>query len=79
VKVGNVLPCICTKDVDFNADGYNGMPILRVFGGGDRYFDAKCPKCGRGGLFQFKSAYLALRDWNEMQTELREQEDWGLW
>lgn len=71
MKIGEILPCVCTPDADFIADGYAGMPILRTYGGSDTYFDCKCPKCGRGGLWQFKSAYLALKDWNEMQGNLR--------
>lgn len=71
MKVGEILPCVCTPEADLIADGYAGMPILRTYGGSDTYFDCKCPKCGRGGLWQFKSAYLALKDWNEMQENLR--------
>lgn len=36
-----------------------------------QYYEAFCPKCGRGGMFQFKSSYLALKHWNEMQISLR--------
>ena len=50
---------------------YYGMPQLKVCGGKPHtYFEVYCPNCGRGGLLQFKSAYLALKDWNEMQEEL---------
>ena len=35
------------------------------------YFEAYCPNCGRGGLIQYKSAYLALKAWNAMQYGLR--------
>lgn len=73
MKVGKIIPCVCTQEPDFTANGYAGMPILRTYGGADTYFDAKCPQCGRGGLFQFKSAYLALRYWNKMQGDLRKQ------
>lgn len=71
MKVGKIIPCVCTPEPDLTANGYAGMPILRTYGGDDTYFDVKCQKCGRGGLFQFKSAYLALKHWNEMQEELR--------
>ena len=72
MKLGNVIPCVCAGEKpDLIADGYAGMPVLRVYGGTDRWYDAKCPVCGRGGLIQHKSAYLALRDWNKMQKELR--------
>lgn len=29
-----------------------------------------CPNCGRGGLYEEKSAYLALKKWNELQKGL---------
>ena len=73
MKVGEVVPCIYSPNWEDEhiADGYYGMPQLRVYGGGDSFFDCRCPKCGRGGLFQYKSAYLALRAWNETQKDLR--------
>lgn len=73
MKVRKVIPCICSPnwENEQTANGYYGMPQLRVYGGSDRYFDAYCPKCGRGGLLQYKSAYLALKEWNEMQQSLR--------
>ena len=71
MKVGKIIPCACTPEPDLIANGYAGMPILRTYGGADAYFDVKCPKCGSGGFRQFKSAYLALKDWNEMQKELQ--------
>ena len=46
------------------------MPQLKVTQGMD-YFEIYCPNCGRGGMLQFKSAYLAVKDWNEMQESLR--------
>jgi hypothetical protein len=52
------------------------MPILipcnSSRGTHKQWWEAKCPKCGRGGFFQYKSAYLALKAWNEMQQELYE-------
>lgn len=73
MKVMKVIPCICSPDWknEHIANGYYGMPQLRVYGGTDRFFDFYCPKCGRGSLFQYKSAYLALKAWNEMQQSLR--------
>lgn len=77
MKVGEVMPCICSPNWEDEhiADGYYGMPQLRVYGGGDRFFDCRCPKCGRGGLLQYKSAFLALRAWNEMQEGIRHNLD----
>lgn len=73
MKVVRVIPCICSPNWEEKhiESGYYGMPQLRVYGGSDRYFEAYCPKCGRGGLSQHKSAYLALKGWNEMQEQLR--------
>lgn len=67
-----ILPCICTPDYDGAKSIYKGMPQLKV-SGGKRYtfFTPFCPKCGRGGLIEYKSAYLALKAWNEMQEMLR--------
>jgi hypothetical protein len=76
MRAGKILPCICSpnwEEEHFN-NGFYGMPVLRTWNGEDRFFDCICPKCGRGGLEQFKSPYLALRDWNLMQKELREPE-----
>lgn len=72
MKVVRVIPCICSPNWEEKhiESGYYGMPQLRVYGGSDRYFEAYCPKCGRGGLSQHKSAYLALKGWNEMQERL---------
>lgn len=76
MRVVRVIPCICSPNWEEEQidNGYYGMPQLRVYGGSDRYFDAHCPKCGRGGLLQYKSAYLALKEWNEMQEQLRRVE-----
>lgn len=71
MKVDKILPCICTPEYDDVASLYDGMPLLKVSGGKpNTYFTPFCPKCGRGGLIEYKSAYLALRAWNEMQHEL---------
>ena len=71
MKVGKIIPCICTQNADFSVDGHAGMPQIKTYGGTDNYFEIYCPRCGRGGLQQFKSVYLALKDWNEMQEGLR--------
>lgn len=72
MKVDKILPCICTPEYDSAASLYDGMPLLKVSGGKpNTYFTPFCPKCGRGGMIEYKSAYLALRVWNEMQNQLR--------
>ncbi len=75
MKVGKINPCVCTPNPDFIADGHAGMPHIKTYGGADNYFEVFCPNCGRGGLIQFKSVYLALKDWNEMQQMLRSIEE----
>ena len=82
MKVDKIIPCICCDHQPTEADSvYYGMPILKVTGGTlsngktVNFFEAQCPRCGREGLLQHKSAYLALRKWNEMQERLREKMD----
>lgn len=63
----NVLRCKCSQREPNGGDSvYYGMPHLRVTSDGN-YFECYCPNCGRGGSTQYKSAYLALKAWNEMQ------------
>ena len=74
-----IISCICSEPVNKYGDIYDGMPQLKVTDYNEKcntqYYEAFCPKCGRGGLIQFKSAYLALKNWNEMQKNLREFEE----
>lgn len=74
MKVDKIISCACCDHEPNSGDSvYYGMPQLKVCGGKPRtFFEVYCPNCGRGGLFQFESAYLALKDWNEMQENLRE-------
>lgn len=68
----NIIPCICCDHKPTSADSvYYGMPQLKVTSDME-HFGIFCPNCGRGGAFQFKSAYLAIKYWNEMQKELRD-------
>lgn len=73
MKVDKIIPCVCCDhDPNCGDSVYYGMPQLKVCGGKPHtYFEVYCPNCGRGGLFQFKSAYLALKHWNELQEQLR--------
>ena len=73
-----IIPCICSEPIDELANIYDGMPQLKVTnfnkGCNTQYYEAFCPKCGRGGILQFRSAYLALKDWNKMQRSIRKIE-----
>ena len=73
MKVGKIIPCICCEHEPNIGDGiYYGMPQLKVCSSDKgEYYTAFCPNCGRGGAFQFKSSYLALKDWNELQKSLQ--------
>ena len=67
----NIIPCICTDHEPNSGDScYYGMPQFKVTDDMS-YWEIQCPVCGRGGIFQFKSPYLAAKDWNEMQERLR--------
>ena len=66
-----ITPCICCDhEPDVGDSVYYGMPQLRVTDDME-YFEYYCPNCGRGGCLQFKSAYLAIKNWNKMQERLR--------
>ena len=74
MKVERVIPCVCLDHQLTYADSvFEGMPQLKVEPSG-KFFTAYCPKCGRGGCIQHKSAYLALKNWNEMQDSLWQRE-----
>lgn len=64
-----IIPCICSENQPENSV-YSGMPRLKVTKNMD-FFEAYCPVCGRGGLIQYKSAYLAVKGWNRMQERAR--------
>lgn len=70
-----IIPCICSEPIDENESIYDGMPQLKVTNLNKncdtQFYTPFCPKCGRGGLLQFKSSYLALKHWNEMQISIR--------
>ncbi len=71
MKADKISPCVCCGRKTNGGDSvYFGMPMLRVCGGKpETYLEAFCPKCGRGSLLQFKSAYKALKEWNSIQRE----------
>lgn len=67
MKLTHISRCVCSI-YDSDDSIYCGMPQLKVTAD-MQFFEVFCPKCGRGGLSQFKSAYLALKFWNELQSE----------
>lgn len=79
IKVDKIIPCICCNHEPNSGDSvYYGMSQLKVCGGKPyTYFEVYCPKCGRDGSVQFKSAYLALKHWNEMQERFKRIEKQG--
>lgn len=73
MKVDKIIPCICMKDKEDYGSLFDGMPILYV--DKNQHYSYVCPKCGKGlKLSQYKSAYLALKNWNEMQQKLNNNE-----
>lgn len=66
MKIDKITPCVCRDHVPDCGDSvYYGMPVLTPTING-RFFETKCPVCGRGGLTQHKSAYPALTNWNKL-------------
>lgn len=74
MRVPDIVPCVCVDHKPNVMDScYYGMPQLKVSVGLDtsrQFYSAYCPNCGRGGCIGYKSAYLALKGWNKMQTGL---------
>ena len=69
MKVDRITPCVCCDhEPDCGDSVYYGMPILTPTINSS-FFKVQCPVCGRGGLFQYKSAYLALKAWNQLMEE----------
>lgn len=68
----DIIPCICSEETA-NDSVYSGMPQLKVTDNME-FFEIFCPACGRGGLIQYKSAYLAVKGWNKMQKRLRNED-----
>lgn len=74
----DIIPCICCDhEPDCGDSVYYGMPQLKVTRH-MQYYECYCPNCGRGGLIQHKSPYLAIKAWNEMQLGLKRMEEHGL-
>ncbi len=77
MQVEKVLPCVCIDHEPNAGDSvFYGMPELKIAGyHGKPLYTPYCPHCGRGGIEQYKSAYLALKAWNELIKQLRQTED----
>lgn len=79
MTVNRIIPCVCCDhppSVD-DCSSY-GMPILipsNALKAHQQFWIAKCPACGRGGVIQYNSAYLALKHWNGMQISLHAYEN----
>lgn len=74
MKVDHIETCVCIDHESTEADSvYYGMPQLKVSVGQE--WSAFCPNCGRGGCLDFKSQYLALAHWNNMQLRLKHLDD----
>ena len=74
MKIKELSKCICTPEKGKD-DGITGLPVIGLYiEGGELYFSACCPKCGRGNRYDGKETLDdALKAWNSMQKRLREQ------
>lgn len=75
----HIQRCICVDKEDINhlPPGEDGMPALIPYLAmkDQVYWAIHCPRCGRGSVIaDYKSAKAALKDWNEMQRRLKEEE-----
>lgn len=81
MTVDRIIPCICCDHTPDSSDRCDyGMPILIPMQSyipqeHKQLWNVKCPNCGRGGLYEEKSPYLALKKWNELQEHLRKFSD----
>lgn len=77
MQVKSILPCVCIDHEPNAGDSvFYGMPQLKVAGyQGTPFYTPYCPHCGRGGMAQYRSAYLALSAWNKMVEEHRKRQD----
>ncbi len=66
-----VIPCVCCDHKSDAGDSvYYGMPQLKITANME-YFEIFCPRCGRGGLTQWESAYQAVKHWNDVQRRAK--------
>lgn len=79
MTVDFIIPCVCCEHPPSVDDSVTyGMPLIEVSSSvvpHQQFWSCRCPVCGRGGnAIQYKSPYLALKSWNEMQRHLYEFE-----
>lgn len=72
-KIGKIETCVCWRGECKENDWWDGMPHIQVIDNcfGHYEYSAYCPKCGRGGIISFPTAYKALKKWNETQQMLK--------
>lgn len=79
MTIDKIIPCVCCEHPPSTITGPfdYGMPILIPHNNGDhkQWWNVKCPKCGRGGLFNEKSSYYALKAWNECMKRCYQMEN----
>lgn len=79
MRVDKIETCICCDHEPTVADSaFYGMPEMKISYSDFNHkywFVPYCPKCGRGGILEFKSAYLALKNWNDMQARLKKNSE----
>lgn len=82
MKIDKIIPCTCIKYKPSSCVAtYYGMPVLKVCAGEykgkpQNLFETVCPRCGNHMIGnQYKSAFLALRAWNEWMGKLWEQKN----
>ena len=76
MKADKIIPCVCIDHEPTVDDSvYYGMPQLKVAGfEKNQWYTPYCPNCGRGGMSEHKSAYLALKHWNGLMERLWKHE-----
>ena len=76
MKIGKIHPCICIeRNREAGDSGFLGMPNLKIYQGSPEYpecYVPYCPSCGRGGIKEYPSAFMALKAWNALQESLWE-------
>ena len=78
MKVYGIEPCVCCDHEPNAGDSvYYGMPHL-MMGPNSLDWVAVCPSCGRSSLIEQRSAYLALKRWNEIQQNVKKRKKAGL-
>ena len=72
MTVDFIIKCICVAG-EYSNGLWHGLPELKVSNTNrphTQYWRAQCPKCGRGGIIDYPSAFKCLDAWNKMQKDL---------